>query len=73
MKTYTGVEEWLHSLKAPVLDVGEWMAKSHGKCTPGEKLYKVVWKPEEVSMFWRKATCLASTGNQSMVPRPFST
>jgi len=38
MKAYVGVEEWLHSLKVPELDVGVWMAKNHGICTPGEGL-----------------------------------
>jgi hypothetical protein len=37
MKTYGGVEVWLHTFLTLVLDGGKWTASYHGCSTPGER------------------------------------
>jgi hypothetical protein len=37
MKTYRGVEVWLHTFLTSAPDGGEWSASRPGLCTPGEK------------------------------------
>jgi hypothetical protein len=43
MKTYGGVDVWIHVLLSSALVGGEWSAWSPGRFTPGERAYCTHW------------------------------
>jgi hypothetical protein len=77
MKTYGGVDVWIHIFLTSTLAGGKWSTSRLGKFTPKERApvpigQEAGWAPKPVWTLWsREKISLAPAGNRTSITHPY--